>query len=317
MKTPLVSVITPAYNAAPYIGQAIESMQAQTLSDWEMIIVDDASTDATATIVQRYLSDPRIKLLQNDQNMGAGYTRNRALDAVQGEWVAVLDADDWYAPQRLEKLVAFATAWEADMVGDPLVSCFPDGSTEISHWASLGGTPPQPFWVTPELAIREEILFQYMARAAFLRDRDIRYVEHIRRSQDYAFQMEAMIKGARTAIFPEPMYYYRIYHSPISGQLRRDYRQLRETCVYLCNLPQTTPALKRQLRRSYTRRKIQTLYLEFVSALRSRHWREMWAIAREEPRVVGLFLARLPRATYRRWLLGETISDPRQESKTS
>jgi Glycosyltransferases involved in cell wall biogenesis len=116
--TPKVSVITPAYKAARYIGQAIESVQAQTLTDWEMIIVDDASPDETTQVVQRYLDDPRIQLLQNEQNMGAGYTRNRALDVAQGEWIAVLDADDWYAPQRLEKLVRFAEEWGVEMAAD-------------------------------------------------------------------------------------------------------------------------------------------------------------------------------------------------------
>lgn len=95
---PVVSVITPAYNVAPYIGQCIESVQAQTLPDWEMIIVDDASTDDTVAVVQQYLGDPRIRLLCNVQNLGPGGTRNRALEAAQGEWVAVLDADDWIAP---------------------------------------------------------------------------------------------------------------------------------------------------------------------------------------------------------------------------
>ncbi|WP_180976999.1 glycosyltransferase family 2 protein, partial [Fischerella thermalis] len=77
---PTVSVITPAYNVAPYIGQCIESLQAQTLSDWEMLIVDDASADETPAVVQGYLHDPRIRYMRNEQNLGPGATRNRALD---------------------------------------------------------------------------------------------------------------------------------------------------------------------------------------------------------------------------------------------
>jgi glycosyltransferase involved in cell wall biosynthesis len=86
--TPKVSVITPAYKAARYIGQAIESVQAQTLKDWEMIIVDDASPDETAEVVKRYLDDPRIKLIRSERNRGAGGARNLALEVAQGEWIA-------------------------------------------------------------------------------------------------------------------------------------------------------------------------------------------------------------------------------------
>lgn len=93
---PKVSVITPAYNVEPFIAQCIESVQAQTLQDWEMIIVDDCSTDGTVAFVEHYLEDPRIKLFRNLQNMGVGYTRNCALDHAQGEWIAVLNSDDWF-----------------------------------------------------------------------------------------------------------------------------------------------------------------------------------------------------------------------------
>lgn len=81
LKTPKVSVITPAYKAARYIGHAIESVQAQTLTDWEMIIVDDASPDETAEVVKRYLDDPRIKLIRSERNRGECGARNLALEA--------------------------------------------------------------------------------------------------------------------------------------------------------------------------------------------------------------------------------------------
>jgi len=98
--TPKVSVITPTYTAARYIGQAIESVQAQTLTDWEMIIVDDALPDETAEVVKCYLDDPRIRLIRSERNRGECGARNLALEAAQGEWVAPLDADDTQASEK-------------------------------------------------------------------------------------------------------------------------------------------------------------------------------------------------------------------------
>lgn len=103
-----VSVITPAYNAAKFLKQTVESVQKQTFTDWEMIIVDDCSTDDTYKIAKKLSeSDKRIKVLQNRINSGVAVTRNVALDAAAGEYMAFLDADDLWLPQKLEKQVNF------------------------------------------------------------------------------------------------------------------------------------------------------------------------------------------------------------------
>jgi len=103
--TPIVSVMMPAYNASAFIGSAIESLLAQTLSDWELIIVDDGSTDATAETAQRY-EDPRITLI-TQPNAGESAARNCALMAMSGRYVAFLDADDLYHPKHLERTVGY------------------------------------------------------------------------------------------------------------------------------------------------------------------------------------------------------------------
>lgn len=106
-----VSVITPAYNAASFLGQTIESVQNQTYSDWEMIIVDDCSTDGTFDIAQKTAqSDARIKVLKNRENSGVAVSRNNAIDAASGEYIAFLDSDDLWLPRKLEEQVAFMDA---------------------------------------------------------------------------------------------------------------------------------------------------------------------------------------------------------------
>lgn len=103
----LVSIITPSYNTANYICQTIESVQAQTYPNWEMIIVDDCSTDDTDSVVQEYLSDPRIHYIKNETNSGAAVSRNKALRKAKGKWIAFLDSDDLWNPEKLEKQIKF------------------------------------------------------------------------------------------------------------------------------------------------------------------------------------------------------------------
>lgn len=105
MQRGLISVMMPAYNAEQYIGQAIESLLAQNYPDWELIVVNDGSTDRTAEIVTQF-TDLRIKTF-HQANAGEAAARNTALEKMQGEFVAFLDADDVYLPRHLEVMVEY------------------------------------------------------------------------------------------------------------------------------------------------------------------------------------------------------------------
>jgi succinoglycan biosynthesis protein ExoO len=103
---PEVSIIMATLDGANTIGKAIESAQEQTLRDIEIIVVDDGSTDGTGDLVSAMAGkDTRIKCVRLPQNIGVGGARNAALVHATGEWVAILDADDWYEPNRLEILL--------------------------------------------------------------------------------------------------------------------------------------------------------------------------------------------------------------------
>lgn len=103
----LVSIIMPSYNTAQYIEKTIKSVLDQKYTNWELIIVDDCSTDNTDEVVKKYLNDKRIKYLKNEQNSGAAISRNRALRAARGQWIAFLDSDDLWMPEKLEKQICF------------------------------------------------------------------------------------------------------------------------------------------------------------------------------------------------------------------
>ena len=105
---PLVSVITPAYNAARFIGETMASVRAQSLEDWEMIIADDCSSDETCRIVSEATEqDPRIILVQQEKNSGPAATRNAALEKASGRFVAFLDSDDLWLPEKLARQTDF------------------------------------------------------------------------------------------------------------------------------------------------------------------------------------------------------------------
>src|SRR5690625_4493762 len=105
---PLISVITPAYNAARFISETIDSVRQQTYLNWEMIIVDDCSTDRTAEIVEEYIQkDHRIHFIQLEKNSGSAIARNTAMDHAKGDFIAFLDSDDLWYPEKLEKQLKF------------------------------------------------------------------------------------------------------------------------------------------------------------------------------------------------------------------
>lgn len=102
----LVSIIMPSYNTGKYIGQSIESVLRQTYTNWELLIVDDCSCDNTDEVVKSY-SDSRIKYFKNDKNSGAAVSRNRALREAKGKWIAFLDSDDIWLPEKLDRQIHF------------------------------------------------------------------------------------------------------------------------------------------------------------------------------------------------------------------
>lgn len=108
-KHPLVSVVMPAYNAEKYIGEAIRSVQSQTYANWILLVIDDCSTDHTADVVRAFVNtDDRIRIFQNTHNLGAAKTRNRGFELAKGEWVALLDSDDVWHSDKLERQLAAA-----------------------------------------------------------------------------------------------------------------------------------------------------------------------------------------------------------------
>lgn len=206
-----VSVIIAAYNVGNLIDRAIASVRSQTVPDWEIVVVDDASSDGTAEHVAALAAaEPRIRLVRQPVNRGPSAARNRGIAEAHGEWVAVLDADDAWRPQRLERLLHYASVTASDFVADDLV-LFDDG---IQQEAGAAFDLPREITpLDPEALFSEENplrlgLMKPLMRKALLDRTGLRYEESLRSAEDFLLYAEILFSGAPSVLVREPMYVY-------------------------------------------------------------------------------------------------------------
>jgi len=218
---PIVSVIMANYQGAAHIGAALASVLGQTFSSLEVIVSDDASSDASLAIVQAAMrSDSRVRLIEAPANGGPARARNRALEAARGAWIAIVDSDDIIHPERLERLLAAAARLEADIVADDLLT-FSDGP-EVS--TLLDGTRTGAFsvtardWIaagsagTPALGYVKPLIRRTVLGEA-------RYDETLRIGEDFDLLLRLLLGGARFQMIAEPWYLYRRHGGSISHRL--------------------------------------------------------------------------------------------------
>ena len=128
----LVSIITPSYNSTKFIKECIDSVLAQTYQEWEMLIVDDCSKDDSVEYIQSLIAnEPRIKLMPLDKNVGAAMARNRAIEEAQGRYIAFLDSDDIWLPNKLEVQLSFMKEHNYPFTFSAYNSISEDGSEEF------------------------------------------------------------------------------------------------------------------------------------------------------------------------------------------
>lgn len=215
---PLVSVITPAYNAARFIRETIESVRNQTYDHWEMIIVDDCSTDDTVAIVQSYVEkDKRIKLVQLEQNSGSGVARNRAMDEADGRFIAFLDSDDVWLPEKLTRQISF-------MLDNAIAFSF----TKYVRMHE-DGTVTNAVTKAPATVHYNELMKHCVIGClTVVLDRDKigeqRMLE-IRTRQDYAFWLTLTKQGFNAYGLPEVLAKYRLVEHSISSNKVKAARQ--------------------------------------------------------------------------------------------
>ncbi|WP_040978307.1 glycosyltransferase family 2 protein [Oceanobacillus jeddahense] len=233
-KKPIISVITPTYNSERFIAETIESVQAQSFSEWEMIIVDDCSTDQTAEIVKSYAEkDDRIHLTVLDENQGSAITRNTAMDKSQGRYLAFLDSDDLWLPEKLEKQLVF-------MQDNGVAFSFTQYVRMNEDGTDTGAVSTAPATVTYEDLMKRCVI----GCLTVMLDRERigeRRMVNIRTRQDYAFWLEITRSGHFAYGLLEVLARYRLVGNSISSNkwkaAKRNWYVFRE--VEKQPLPQT------------------------------------------------------------------------------
>lgn len=216
---PHISFIMAAYNAAPLIETAIGSALSQKGVTVEIIVVDDASTDRTAELVETIARDDnRVRLLRQSRNTGPAAARNLAVTHAKGDWLAVLDADDAISPGRTRHLLELAEITGADLIADNLIP-FEDATGRSLPPAFPPGPADYAFLVMPPDYLRSNIplsrgfatgYLKPMIRASFTRRFPLRYDDAVPIGEDFLFCLEALLHGARYIVSAEPHYSYRI-----------------------------------------------------------------------------------------------------------
>ena len=215
--TPLISVLIASYNSEIYIADAIRSLLCQTMPDFEVIIIDDASTDSSRDIIDDFTAkDNRIKYKLLSQNSGPSVARNVALDMARGRWIAIMDSDDLLHPRRFEYLMAEAEKISAELIADDLIVFDDAMKTAVTNLFSV----IKPFNVnTTEFILNEEIDYGYLKpliKRSFLEKHNLQYKPELRNSEDFDLILRILLKGATYTVLPFPGYFYRKHDESIS-----------------------------------------------------------------------------------------------------
>jgi succinoglycan biosynthesis protein ExoO len=279
-----VSVIIPARNAAPWISNAIYSAATQTLAAGEIIVIDNASTDDTCTVVhQMQLTIPGLVLIRNQQDLGVGASRNIGIGRAIGDWIAFLDADDWFAPTRLSRLTELGERTGASIVADnQFFTLGPDGPSLRTLFATHGG---QLEIIDLESFLRRDRfvaignfgLLKPIFRREFLQTDGIRYDEDpvIKIGEDSLFYISCLITGARILLTDEALYFYRrhpasLTHTITADSVRVLVRKNRELLARL--RADAGSSLAEAVAQTLTDQNDIIAYFELVELVRARRW---------------------------------------------
>ncbi len=208
-REPLVSVVIPSYNTAPYLERAVRSALAQTMADLEVIVVDDASSDASVEVARRLArSDPRVRVLARTRNRGVSATQNRGMREARGEWIGLLHADDVWLPERLERLLAVADG--ADTVSDDVYRIHPAAGRGYSCLRGRWYRPlflAEPCWLTPHDLVRHHLgVLKPLFRRTFVQRHQLAYNPRLAALEDFHFYLQGLLAGAQWRQVPEAYY---------------------------------------------------------------------------------------------------------------
>ena len=223
---PLVSIIIPTYNVEHYIEQTIECVLSQTFANWELIITDDCSTDSTVNVITRYAKcDARIKLYVLPCNSGAAIARNNSIEKSIGRYIAFLDGDDWWYPEKLEKQMTFMEHTKCEF-------CFTAFEYSDAN-LNVTGVSHKPTMIT----YRDIRLGCNIGTPGVIYD-TIRlgkmYMPNMKVSEDWALWIKIIDKTRVAYSINEPLWKYRILQNSLSRNKIRLIKSNINVYIHIC-----------------------------------------------------------------------------------
>lgn len=208
--SPLVSVIMPAYNSERYITDAIESVVQQTYTNWELIVIDDGSSDDTVRrIEEQAAKDLRIRFYKNEKNIGVSETRNKAISLANGEWIAFLDSDDIWEPLKIEKQMRSAS-------DNNYYFLFTGSAFIAENGERLSWIMPVPHKVSYKMLLKQNVI----SCSSVLIKKELIYeigMHNDNTHEDFALWLKTLKKGIEAYGVNEPLLIYRLSNKSKSG----------------------------------------------------------------------------------------------------
>ena len=293
-----VSVLIPCFNAAEFLADALESVRRQTFRDFECLVIDDGSVDNSTAIAQRFeRDDSRFRLIVLPTNRGVSAARNTGLAEARGKWVALLDADDLFLPNRLEHLTRLGEGLRAQMIVDEqFITKFPDHKPlypAFGFEASLQEFKQEDFFERTGM-FRATLPIGYvkpLMRREFLEKTRARYDETIVCGEDFLFYAGLFANRPRCFATNVAGYLYRRR----SGSLSRGPEHLRcHRGLVSQLLDQQNGGLSEGSRRALSGfdRELEDMIraMPAILALRDRRWSGMMGVLVRQPRILGVCL---------------------------
>jgi succinoglycan biosynthesis protein ExoO len=301
----LVSIIMPAYNAEKYIGNAIESVLAQTYPYFEFIIVNDGSKDKTTETVKVF-KDKRIKFIDLPENRGVSEARNVALSYAKGDWIAFIDADDAWKPERLEVLLGILSKYNYGeyFIADDSIVCFdtpaglkPFGSEFMLSYKELYNLldsknllvlSPKDF-----INFRTPLIHPIVPSKA-IKENNLKFNPSLNYAEDLEFYFQLFKIGLKLILTKEAMYFYRLTPGSLTAQKPSDSTiKALECLVNQGGFPSEETKLLKNL---LEERRKENQYKMFTYAIKNKDVKNFLRLTIKDPFLVLKLLIRLPKS---------------------
>lgn len=205
MNTPKISVIVPVYNAERWLGRCIDSILAQTFTDFELLLIDDGSRDSSGDICDRYAAaDPRVRVFHKP-NGGVSSARNLGLDNARGSWITFVDADDWLAPDALQTVADYSNQKGTDIISCGFWSVTKNQVSPVEIPSLRNGKVP---FMREQMLYGWTVVWNTFFKKDFLKTYSLGFDKRISIGEDFELLFRAYYYAENIVVIDKPLYYY-------------------------------------------------------------------------------------------------------------